>query len=835
MIRGSSKLRGVGAALLLLAAVVGVPALLATVGGWPLPAGMPDWQRVSEALTQTSVPDSVLLDGVAIACWVLWAAFTAAVLEEALAVARGTTPRRLVPVGPMQALAAFLVGAIVLSLLTDTSLVTTEQSFTLAVASQSAVSAPVVEVSPRLAPVAQAVATKPTVAYTVVRRDTLWGIAQRHLGDGKRWDEIWALNKGSAQPGGRTFTDANRIHPGWILQLPSDAAGAAVDATPVVLESPAPVAEVPPVEEPIPTPVVVPDAGVIESAVPDAGAEPQAPTASAAGVSNHVASESDGGLVLASGSVVSLTLASGIGAALVAARLRRRRRYDPLGGAAPSYSDVPSNTVLRLRAQDLSHKAEVSELDDIIPAMANPPGVVAMSTDTEDLVDLTAAGGVTMDADKPLGELRSVIFQFICNLSANDAEVVIVGDSLASTVIGHRRSFPGLIVVGDLSLVLDEADAEIVRRTRLLAEGEFETVGAFRDANPVESVPARLIVTSTVAGELHARARAIATEGKNLGIGVLFVASTDADVVADSDLGRVESIHPRSQAGSGERLTLTQGDTSELLDVIQESRTDEPTAQTLNTSTAFASPVLSDTTARTTPRLDLRLFGPCRVLLDGDEPSKAPRRQVRELLAFLALRPLGATAEVVGTAIWPDANGRRVIERMRNLLGSANTDLRSLAGLPDVDFVQRVGDRYRINPEFVSCDLWRFEGAMTDGADAKSLSHAIDLYEGDLCEGSDWPWIELAREDARRRALSSCHRLAGLHSRSDDWNSALVPLRRALQVDPYNEASCCALIQAQRSVGLVDDAKSTYDQFEHRLAVDLGLTPTQSTRRLLEM
>jgi nucleoid-associated protein YgaU len=49
--------------------------------------------------------------------------------------------------------------------------------------------------------------------------DSLWRIAERCLGNGARWPEIWTLNKNTIQADGRTFTNPNLIYPGWTLQL----------------------------------------------------------------------------------------------------------------------------------------------------------------------------------------------------------------------------------------------------------------------------------------------------------------------------------------------------------------------------------------------------------------------------------------------------------------------------------------------------------------------------------------------------------------------------------------------------------------------------------------
>ena len=62
-------------------------------------------------------------------------------------------------------------------------------------------------------------------SYTVVRYDTLWRIAETHLGDPLRWRELFALNRGIRQPDGRALEDPQLIMPGWMLTLPADATG----------------------------------------------------------------------------------------------------------------------------------------------------------------------------------------------------------------------------------------------------------------------------------------------------------------------------------------------------------------------------------------------------------------------------------------------------------------------------------------------------------------------------------------------------------------------------------------------------------------------------------
>ncbi len=93
-------------------------------------------------------------------------------------------------------------------------------------------------VAPALAPTradrvppAAARSGSPAVRYYIVppavggHPEFLYQIAAQVLGDGGRYGEIFRLNRGRPQPDGRRLETPTSVDPGWILILPSDAAG----------------------------------------------------------------------------------------------------------------------------------------------------------------------------------------------------------------------------------------------------------------------------------------------------------------------------------------------------------------------------------------------------------------------------------------------------------------------------------------------------------------------------------------------------------------------------------------------------------------------------------
>ncbi len=267
-VRWIARLAGRLAALAgLLAILAGVPAGLWHFVGWPLPRRVPtDWAGWERILT-SPFPDAAVINLLAIALWIVWAAFGYSVWVEWRA-ARGGARRQLPGMfSPVQALAALLVAAI-----------STGPIAALA-AGPPAPPPAVVQIHPspartmadladphgrwRVAPTADPpadIASAPAATvragdltaapvdtgrlprfaaagfdgpvrvqvgnqhytYTVNKHDTLWDIAGAWLGDHTRWPEIYHLNADRYDQHGR-MKHGDHIEPGWVLVLPEDA------------------------------------------------------------------------------------------------------------------------------------------------------------------------------------------------------------------------------------------------------------------------------------------------------------------------------------------------------------------------------------------------------------------------------------------------------------------------------------------------------------------------------------------------------------------------------------------------------------------------------------
>ncbi|MGF1662530.1 MAG: LysM peptidoglycan-binding domain-containing protein, partial [Kineosporiaceae bacterium] len=364
-------LRALAAGLVLAVLVVGVPAALPLwAGPPPVPTSLPDRADLTRP-----VDADVLLGVLAVVVWLAWLQFVVGVVVEAVAAVRGGVLAPAVPLaGPSQRLARSLVAAVLLSsaLAAQASsagaavldgghhgppappnaVVATavpDPGATAGAAAGTATGAAIAPSAPGSAATADPAPAHPLAGlrvYTVQApegryHDNLWDIAERFLGDGRRYQEIHALNAGREQPDGRHLELARLIHPGWQLVMPEDAVG--VERLP----APAPA-------EPAPAHPGTPDAPA--DPAPDPPPDPHGGgpgTGARGGTENWFQSFADdpAGTALAAvtGSPASWA-GGGLLAASVAALVTARRRGR--GGEPAPGTAVATEVALRLAADE---------------------------------------------------------------------------------------------------------------------------------------------------------------------------------------------------------------------------------------------------------------------------------------------------------------------------------------------------------------------------------------------------------------------------------------------------------------------------------------------------
>jgi LysM repeat protein len=214
--------------------VAGVPWALATYVGWPLPSDLHAVTSAGGQLWRTGLAESTMIKALAVIVWIAWIRLALAFAVEAVALVSRRPARRYSALGSAQRLAG--------SLLTSLLLVASVGGMRGAGAVGVPLPSPhASEVDLSGEPTAVAAPAPAAGRWTVARNDSLWKIAEVHLGDGSRWREIAAANLGQEVAPGVVFASVDQaIQPGWTLRLPGQSVGEAVPAAP---SAPAPATE----------------------------------------------------------------------------------------------------------------------------------------------------------------------------------------------------------------------------------------------------------------------------------------------------------------------------------------------------------------------------------------------------------------------------------------------------------------------------------------------------------------------------------------------------------------------------------------------------------------
>lgn len=238
MRRLADLLKGLAALIGAIAMVVIVPAGLVVYVGWPLPTRLPSLEQVGLSF-RSGLDPQLLINTLAVVVWLTWAQIVAALGSEVVAAVRGRTARRL-PIFPgLQTAATHLVTAITIAASTLGPLRTVATA-TSSLNASAVVADPNISFQPHRSQGAEEVAPgrgpaeADRAAYRVAKFETLWKVAEKTLGDGRRWQEVRRLNVGRVMADGNTITAATEsLLPDWLLLLPDDAQVPDPDDTPI--------------------------------------------------------------------------------------------------------------------------------------------------------------------------------------------------------------------------------------------------------------------------------------------------------------------------------------------------------------------------------------------------------------------------------------------------------------------------------------------------------------------------------------------------------------------------------------------------------------------------
>lgn len=798
--------RGLLALVALSALVVGLPWALAHFADWPLPDHLPTWDE-TQATLLNPMSSQLFINLLAIVCWISWLCFVLAVLRSVIDVLHGMTWEATRARGPLQALAGTLIGAVVLTLLTNRALATTPVAGpdvrfhepTSVTAVGPTVSGPVAQDAALPAEtelVVDRVAPAPPGLVRVVDEirlphngiyDSLWRVAERVYGPGggDRWPELFHLNRGVEQTDGRSLTNPDLVRPGWkIAAYVPEPAG---DQLPQQL---------PPPTNEAPSTATTP-------AQAEQAAEPRDDQAVQ-------------GVDLMPAVYVSAGLAGAISAVLAASQMRRRRRYR-LGSGERSDLHRPTVPVVRaLQVVCQNFDPSRHEIRLIGGGETEPyggpmlvPAAVGSRPGGEFAVNLASTRGIGLAGPGATAAVRALLLHILAKRQGQEnLRVLVPAQDLHLLFEGlDAERLPKAVEVAiSLDAALDEMEANLLTRARR-ADGEPRT--------PSPAV----VLVACPAAHAERRLQAVLDNGSTLGLAGILLGQwrPGATVVVRAD-GTVSA----TSSGLGDEFVgarlfhLPATEAADLLAVLREAEIDlevpgtsslgdqadlEPGPSVPQPRPRVVADNITDAAASAEPRLLVKVFGRFELVFvqadsEGRELNGLLTPKHREVLVHLALHPQGVRREALNEAVWPDSRPPRPYNSFHNALSVLRRVLADATDGVMTDLVLNDDGRYRLNDELADVDLWQFRRALQ----GSQLQTAVDLYTGDLAEDLSSPWLEPLRESARRDVLDALGALISEHGGTDPKTDLLL-LERARKLDQYNEGVYRDIMRTQARLG----------------------------------
>ncbi|WP_067574878.1 BTAD domain-containing putative transcriptional regulator [Nocardia acidivorans] len=253
------------------------------------------------------------------------------------------------------------------------------------------------------------------------------------------------------------------------------------------------------------------------------------------------------------------------------------------------------------------------------------------------------------------------------------------------------------------------------------------------------------------------------------------------------------------------------------------------------------------------PYLDVRLFGPLRIIwrpqqgiaghagseaVDEIEITARLQPRSRELLVLLATHPHGLTRAQLVDALWGPQRPARPGNAVCTTLARLRNTLVEITGGTGQPLLETSSGRLRLNPAAVRVDYVEFAEAAArrrhSGDDAERRSACSRILElaavGPLAAGLDTEFLDPVREKVRRDAIASISILA-CSMIGKDPEAALRLLESAIDIDPHNENFYRDMLRMYADLGQHYVIGNTVNLLERRLA-EIGEKPSKRTREL---
>ena len=244
------------------------------------------------------------------------------------------------------------------------------------------------------------------------------------------------------------------------------------------------------------------------------------------------------------------------------------------------------------------------------------------------------------------------------------------------------------------------------------------------------------------------------------------------------------------------------------------------------------------------PTLDIRFFGECRFIYDGEPVTGLQTKRMRTLLGYLILH---AGQQIAATHLaflfWPDSTEKQARTNLRRAFYNVRQvfpPIEEFLDRGDHTVCWRTDGAYTLDVAAFEADIAQARAQMDvhapDAARA-TLAAAVARYQGDVLPDCYDDWIAAPRERLRQECLYALEQLTQLHAEAGDYAAAIRYGEILLRKDALRERSYHTLMQLYLQDGDRPAALRVYHACASELARELGVEPaaelTEIYNRLL--
>jgi len=231
-----------------------------------------------------------------------------------------------------------------------------------------------------------------------------------------------------------------------------------------------------------------------------------------------------------------------------------------------------------------------------------------------------------------------------------------------------------------------------------------------------------------------------------------------------------------------------------------------------------------------TPDLQIQLFGPLHLVINGVAVAPLRPHKLEGLLALLVLRhPRPLQRSWLAQTLWPDSDPDHALFNLRQSL----TPLRKAFGPAASRLISPIPQTLALELKGAEVDVLAFDAAIRQ-TELAALERAVALYRGPLLEGCEEDWALWERQMREQSCLNALERLAEAALASEQGSSAVSYLRRVIGIEPLRESAHQKLMQAYGQRGDFAAVQQAYRELRLLLHEQLQSQPEASTKALYE-